>query len=72
MSRLKACPDTNHRPRRAGKKLPSFARLDNRGRLAPHLFLPGDSHVAGGASGGGDVAFQGVIHNHAIGVEAPA
>ena len=41
------------------------------GQMAPHL-LPGDSHVAGGASGGGDVAFEAVIHDHAIGVEAPA
>src|SRR5579863_5689320 len=33
---------------------------------------PGGSHVTGCAPGRGHVALQGVIHHHAIGIEAPA
>src|SRR3569833_202105 len=34
--------------------------------------LPPPRHVAGGAAGGGDVALPGVVHDHAVGVEAPS
>lgn len=34
--------------------------------------LPAPGHVAGGASGRGDIALQRVVHDHAVRVKAPA
>src|ERR1035437_9489956 len=36
------------------------------------LQLAGGADFAAGASGGGDVALEGVVHDHAVGGEAPA
>src|SRR6185312_12512526 len=33
---------------------------------------PAAGHVTGRSAGGGDIALQGVVHDHAVGVEAPA
>src|SRR5579863_5004329 len=43
-----------------------------RGRAGSPIPLDVRSHIAGSPAGGWDVAFRGVIHHHAIGVEPPA
>jgi hypothetical protein len=52
---------------------------EDRGKVCPPLLvrseihvLAGIFHLAGGASGGGYVTVSGVIHDHAVGAEAPA
>src|SRR6201999_1215453 len=49
------------------------ARESRRSRpTSPPSPSGGGFHFAGGASGGGNVTVTGVIHDHAVGAEAPA
>src|SRR5579871_1844013 len=59
--------ENRHTRKGIGGSNPSLSAIQTRSS-AP---LRTGSHLAGRSSGGGDIALRRVIHDHAIGVEAP-